>query len=74
MDFRAAVFLMCILVSASLISQTKAVISPMHGKRTSKFSPEADEENFNQNSFDEGRTIRELCVAMRDACEEGNRK
>ena len=50
MDFRAAVFLMCILVSASFIAQSKAVISPSikSGKRYSKFSPEADEGNFNQ--------------------------
>ena len=50
MDFRAAVFLMCILVSASFITQSKAVISPSinSGKRYSKFSPEADEGNFNQ--------------------------
>ena len=118
MDFRAAVFLMCILVSASFIAQSKAVISPSikSGKRYSKFSPEADEGNFNQvqcvmlvtlrnvssiqassslsnavdvitffllfcffvfilqNSLDEGRTIRDLCVAMRDVCEGGKRK
>ena len=50
MDSRAAVFLMCILVSASFITQSKAVISPSikSGKRYSKFSPEADEGNFNQ--------------------------
>ena len=50
MDFRAAVLLMCILVSASFITQSKAVISPSinSGKRYSKFSPEADEGNFNQ--------------------------
>ena len=50
MDFRAAVFLMCILVSASFITQSKAVIGPSieSGKRYSKFSLEADEGNFNQ--------------------------
>ena len=51
MDFRAAVFLMCILVSASFITQSKAVFGPAppaNGKRYSKFSPEADEGNFNQ--------------------------
>ena len=50
MDFRAAVLLMCILVSASFITQSKAVIGPSNnsGKRYSKFSPEADEGNFNQ--------------------------
>ena len=118
MDFRAAVFLMCILVSASFITQSKAVIGPSieSGKRYSKFSLEADEGNFNQvqclmfvtlrnmssiqassslsnavdvvtlsfcfvlfffilqNSFDEGRTIRDLCVAARDVCEGGKRK
>ena len=119
MDFRAAVFLMCILVSASFITQSKAVFGPAppaDGKRYSKFSPEADEGNFNQvqclmfvtlrnmssiqassslsnavdvvtlsfcfvlfffilqNSFDEGRTIRDLCVAARDVCEGGKRK
>ena len=50
MDFRTAVFLMCILVSASFITQSKAVMGPSikSGKRYSKFSPEADEGNFNQ--------------------------
>ena len=51
MDFRAAVFLMCILVSASFITQSKAILGPApppDGKRYSKFSPEADEGNFNQ--------------------------
>ena len=50
MDFRAAVLLMCILVSASFITQSKAVLGPSikSGKRYSKFSPEADEGNFNQ--------------------------
>ena len=50
MDFRTAVFLMCILVSASFITQSKAVMGPSikPGKRYSKFSPEADEGNFNQ--------------------------
>ena len=50
MDFRAAVFLMCVLVSASFITQSKAVIGPSieSGKRYSKFSLEADEGNFNQ--------------------------
>ena len=51
MDFRAAVFLMCILVSASFITQSKAIFGPAPppgGKRYSKFSPEADEGNFNQ--------------------------
>ena len=119
MDFRAAVFLMCMLVSASFITQSKAIFGPApppDGKRYSKFSPEADEGNFNQvqclmfvtlrnvssiqassslsnavdvitffllfcffvfilqNSLDEGRTIRDLCVAMRDVCEGGKRK
>ena len=51
MDFRAAVFLMCIFVSASFITQSKALFGPAPrppGKRYSKFSPEADEGNFNQ--------------------------
>ena len=50
MDFRTAVFLMCILVSASFITQSKAIMGPSikSGKRYSKFSPEADEGNFNQ--------------------------
>ena len=50
MDFRAAFFLMCILVSASFVTQSRAVISLGNnsGKRYSKFSPEADEGNFNQ--------------------------
>ena len=50
MDFRTAVFLMCILVSASFITQSEAVMGPSKnsGKRYSKFSPEADEGNFNQ--------------------------
>ena len=50
MDFRAAVFLMCILVSASFITQSKAIVSfgKKDGKRYSKFSLEADKGNFNQ--------------------------
>ncbi|CAH3142798.1 unnamed protein product [Pocillopora meandrina] len=62
---------MCILVSASFITQSKAIVSfgKKDGKRYSKFSLEADKGSFNQNSLDEGRTIRDLCVAMRDVCE-----
>ncbi|KAL9989556.1 hypothetical protein ACROYT_G004118 [Oculina patagonica] len=72
MDPRAVILLIWILVSASMICENEAVFGPAQGKRATTLPLITGRGVFKEDSFDQERTMRDMCVAMRDVCQRGN--